>query len=155
MSVIALLAALAAAVADVGTPTGGGIVIDIFDMQWWQAIGAFAVLLGLSPAPWITALATGRLLFRADLEARLAERDKAYVELSASKDREHAAILAEREARYADQKRASDVNALAADTERKRADGLTEAVLEVVEVVRGNNHLIGSVVEVAREATSQ
>lgn len=147
-----IAATLFAALADVTTPPTQGIVIDVFDVQWWQAVGAVLILLGLSPAPWITALATGRLLFRNDLESRLAERDRAHTALMESKDREHAAILAERETRYSDTKAASAANALAAETERKRADGLTEAVLEVVDVVRGNNHLIESVATVAREA---
>lgn len=127
---------------------------DFLDIQWWQALGALLVALGLSPAPWLTMLATGRLLFRSDLDARLAERDRVHTAAMAAKEVSHQAILDERERRYDDQKRTSDNNAVAAETERRRADALAEGVLEVVDVMKAANHYMAAVDEVAREAQS-
>lgn len=52
-------------------------------LEWWQGLAAVLVALGLSPAPWIIALLSNRLMTRGqhndrvtDLKAELAAKDR-------------------------------------------------------------------------------
>lgn len=145
-------------------PAGGGIYVDLLNIQWWQAVVALLVALGLSPAPWLTAMATGRLLFRGDLAERIAERDKAHAAALAERDRTHAAALAERdryhaallaahEARYADLETSNTRNVEAAQQERQRADKATATLESVAEALEANSHIMAALRDVGAEAT--
>lgn len=125
-------------------PSGGGLYLDLLNIQWWQGILAILVALGLSPAPWLTAMATGRLLFRGDLAERLAERDK-----------HHAALLAAQEARYADLEASNNRNVEAAQQERMRADQATAALEKVAEALEANSHIMSAFRDIATEAAAQ
>lgn len=51
-----------------------GIFLDLSNIQWWQSVVAILGLLGLSPAPWILGLATGRIQFAGPAEKAYASR---------------------------------------------------------------------------------
>lgn len=125
-------------------PGGGGIYLDLLNLQWWQVLVGILVALGMSPAPWITALATGRLLFRGDLDQRLKERDIAHEKALAQRDAYHNAILAERDARYAELQESNKANADAARQERDRADRATGQLSEVTEALEASSHIMAA-----------
>lgn len=123
---------------------GGGFYVDLLNLQWWQALIGIVVALGLSPAPWITALATGRLLFRADLDERLRKRDQEHEKALESQKSYYEALLVGKDERYADLKSANEANAQAAIRERERAEEITDVALELSDIVRANNHFLES-----------
>ena len=127
-----------------GVEGGGGFYIDLLNLQWWQALLAIIVALGLSPAPWITAVATGRLLFRADLERQLARSDREHEKAFSQQKDYYEALLAERKGRYDELAVANQVNTNAALKERERADEITDTLLEVSAVIEANNHFLES-----------
>lgn len=129
-----------------GTASGTGIYIDFTNMQPWQWIGAALIFLGISPAPWITALATGRLLFRADLEARLKVAEQNYENLLAEEARHHIAMLKEVEGRYAEAKDALT-------TERGRNEKLTDALEDSTKALEVMNTALIEFNKVAKKAT--
>ena len=157
---------LSAAAVFASTGGASGLYIDLLDIQWWQAILAIATALGLSGAPWLTALAAGRLLFRADLERQLAGKDKEHARAQAEKDANHARAMAEQKEhyealrrldaeRYGELKESNAANVLAAQAERQRADEVTDAALEVVDVVRANSHIMESFHQAAKIADGE
>lgn len=122
----------------------GGFYVDLLNLQWWQAIIALIVALGISPAPWITALAAGRLLFRADLERQLAKSDTEHEKALAQQKDFYDALLADRKERYDDLVAANNANAQAAARGQERADELTDTLLEFGGLVEANNHFLAS-----------
>lgn len=159
MGMLALTAAATAWAFVSGTPTdsGGGLYLDVLNLQWWQAIMAIAVALGVSPAPWITALATGRLLFRADLERQIKKSDTEHEKALAQQKAYYEALLQNKDQRYAELSTANQGNVQAAAAERDRANEITDAALEMAEVIRANNHFLESFGQAQRiaEGTAQ
>lgn len=149
---------LAQFVASGSTPDAPSIVIDLLDLQWWQALLAIIGVLGLSPAPWLLGLAAGKIQFstpaRADFDRQLKDKDAAHERELAGKDAYYSALLAGKDQRYADLEKANDANREAARRHEDRADQLTEAVLEVAEIVQQNTHIVESFNEVTREVVS-
>lgn len=64
----------------------------------------------------------------------------------------HAAILVAKEAAYAEMKGQRDYYREARIEERDRAEKATNALGEMVDVVKANNHFMGEFVQVAKEA---
>lgn len=127
-------------------PGNGGMWVNLLNVEWWQALGLGAIVLAGSFVPWVTALSAGRLLFRADLERQLAERDKAHAAAMAEKDRNHNALLEERAKAYA-------LTQQALATEQDRNERLTDALGESTEALRVMNHALIEFNEVAKKAT--
>lgn len=154
------LAVIAASVmADVTDPTTPrGLVLDFANLAWWQALLGVIFALGLSPAPWITGLAMGRLQFaaaaRRDFERQLREQVEMHGRELGAKDVYYGALLDGKDQRYADLKEASTKNAEAAERERRRADEVTDAALDMTEALQASTHVIASVNQIAREAVS-
>jgi hemoglobin-like flavoprotein len=115
------------------------VVVDLLNLQWWQAAVGVLVALGLSPAPWLAALATGRLQFAAPA---LAEKERALAE----QKRHYEALIAEKD-------KTSETNRIAAEKNKDRADQVTDAALGMAKVIEANTHVIASVNEIAREAS--
>lgn len=134
--------------ADVNNPNGPSLVIDVFDLQWYQTLSLLLAGLGLSPAPWLLGLATNRIQFTGPANA---EKNRALEE----QKRHYDALLAVEIKRYDALDKSNEKNASAAETERKRADYVTDAILEIKDVVEANTHVIASVHQVAREAQGQ
>jgi hypothetical protein len=143
-AIIASTGSMVGAMADVNP--GPTLMVDLFDLQWYQSLGLLLAGLGLSPAPWLLGLATNRIQFTGPAEK---EKQRALEE----QKRHYEALLASEARRYSDLEKSNEQNAAAAKTERTRADFVTDAVLEIKEVVEANTHVIASVHQVAREAT--
>lgn len=129
-----------------GTPDqgSGGLFIDVLNLQWWQVLVGGAVALGLSPAPWITALATGRLLFRADLERQLKAKDEEHARAIAQAQSNYETLRAVDRERYDELKLAHATTALALEAERSRSDEVTDGLLGMGAVVEANTHVLQS-----------
>jgi hypothetical protein len=134
-----ILAAWSAVAESGGQDAPGGVVVDLLNLQWWQAAVGVLVALGLSPAPWLAALATGRLQFAAPA---LAEKERALAE----QKRHYEALIAEKD-------KTSETNRIAAEKNKDRADQVTDAALGMAKVIEANTHVIASVNEIAREAS--
>jgi len=134
---------------------GGGLYIDLLDIQWWQAVLALAGALGVSGAPWLTALAAGRLLFRADLERQLKEKDANHERAMLEQKQHYDALRSLDAERYGELKESNAANVQAAQAERRRADEVTDAALEVVDVVRANSHIMESFHQAAKIVDSE
>lgn len=134
------------------------VTIDLLDLQWWQALIAILGILGLSPAPWLLGLAAGRIQFsgpaRKDFDRQLKDKDDAHARELAAKDVYYNALLVGKDQRYADLEKANEANREAARRHEARADNLTEAVLEVAEIVQQNTHVVESFDQVTREAVN-
>jgi hypothetical protein len=134
---ISLLLMLMNVLTDGGAPPPptSGIYLDFANLSFWQWLGGVIVLLGISPAPWITALATGRLLFRADLNARLAVAKENYEKsLQEAQDHHDELMTVERE-RYSLLERARD-------TERERNEKLTDALEDSTRAVEATTSVL-------------
>lgn len=140
-----MLTLVSALLAEVGPSPSPGIYLDVNNLQWWQALGGLLVLLGVSPAPWITALATGRLLFRADLERQLIEKDKVHVDAMEVERRATAALLEECKAAYS-------ITQQALDEERERNAKLTAALADSTAAMEVTNHALTEFNEIAKRA---
>jgi hypothetical protein len=103
-------------------------------------------VLGLSPAPWILGLAVGRIQFTKVADALHARE-------LAEQSRHYEALLAVEASRYAELTVTNKANADAVEKHRGRAEEVTDAALQMTEVVAANSHLIAQLNAVAREAT--
>ncbi|QNJ55969.1 membrane protein [Microbacterium phage Rasputia] len=129
-----------------GTPENGTLIIDLLNMQWWQALIGIAAGLGLSPAPWILGLATNKIQFTAAANAAYAAREadlKAY----------HADVVKRLEQRYSDLEETNDKNVEALTAQKDRADKATSAVFETTEALRQASHVIEELRLAAQEVT--
>lgn len=138
MWLTALLSTTLTVLADGGQAPQPGLVVDLLNLQWWQALVGIVGLLGLSPAPWLLGLATNRIQFTAPAQA---EKQRALDE----KDRHYQALIAEKD-------KTSEGYRLAAEKNKERADHVTDAALDMTRVIEANTHVIASVNEIAREA---
>lgn len=160
------LSTTAVVLADVVDPIddqpGQGVYLDLLNLQWWQALLGIAAAAGLSPAPWILGLATGKIQFsgpaREDLKATLAAKDEVHAAATAALvaahttevknlTTYHADLMAVKDERYAEAVRAADI-------EKQRADSLESLFTELAGVLKANVHVLGSLNEVAREAAA-
>lgn len=142
------------------------VLIDIANLQWWQQLFGIIAIIGLSPAPWLLGVATGRIQFTAPAAKNYAERT---AELKAAqaltleeKDKTHSASMAELvkhhtelrnidAARYEEMKASRDGYRTATKEQRARADAATEAVGRAVEAVDTMNHFLSSLDQVINE----
>lgn len=85
------------------------MTIDLANLEWWQTLVGIIGVIGLSPAPWITALLLNKLMTRAQHEDRVKDL----------KERTTAAETRE------------GIQYQRAETERGRADGLAVKVGEL------------------------
>ncbi len=133
-------------VTEVNDGGGGGVVIDLLNLQWWQTLIALLAAAGLSPAPWILGLATNKIQFTAVADAtyekRLAELQAYHEDLSRVKDQ-----------RYADLEATAKKNEQAVQIERERADNATKALAESTDVARMATHVIEEMRQAAQEVT--
>jgi len=167
-----LIAGLAMHIVTAEAGSGGDttpqLVIDLFNLQWWQALGALAVALGLSPAPWILGLAVNRLQFTKTAEAahqreidemkaaherELTARERSYESQRAQLLEYHGTVIAAKEQRYADLERTNQRNVEVAESQRKRADEVTAALAESTKAVQMTNHVLEELRRSAEEAT--
>lgn len=128
------------------SPPTNGVYIDFSNMQPWQWVGGVLLFLGISPAPWITALATGRLLFRADLDSRLKVAQENYEKALTEERRFREALSEAVEARYA-------VSQDALSTERGRNEKLTDALEDSTKALEVMNGALLEFNKVAKKAT--
>ncbi|MDF2915906.1 MAG: hypothetical protein K0S70_123 [Microbacterium sp.] len=137
-------AMILSAVALAAVGGGTGVYVDLLNLQWWQAVLGIGAALGVSGAPWLTALAAGRLLFRADLDRQLKKSDEEHAKAMAQQKDYYEALREIDKQHYGELKESNIANAIAAQTERKRADDVTDAVLEVGAVLEANTHALNS-----------
>lgn len=127
-----------------GAGTGGGLNIDLMDMQWWQALIAILGILGLSPAPWILGLATNKIQFTSTADANYALRSK---EMSDNYD----ALVAVKDQRYADLEATVAKTEQAAATDKQTAAIATGALAESTEVTKMAIHVVQELRQAAQE----
>ena len=128
-----------------GTGGGGGeLVINLLDLQWWQALSAILVAAGLSPAPWILGLATNKIQFTAVAEANY---DKRLAEVN----QHHDDLVAVKDQRYADLEATAQKNEQALEIEKNRADAATAALIESTQVAKMTVHVIEELRQAAQE----
>lgn len=141
--------------AEVNPGGNPSLVVDLLNLQWWQALLAILGVLGLSPAPWLLGLAANRIGFtapmRADFKRQMDDMAEAHKRELAGKDAYYGALLTGKDERYADLQKTNDANSKAVVKERDRADVVTDAAFEVVEALRANTHVIASIRELAEE----
>lgn len=132
---------------------GGGMYVDLLNLQWWQAVGAIIAALGLSPAPWLLGLAANRIQFtnvaRKDFERQIAEMTAAHARELTARDAYHQGLMTGQLQRYSDLERSNASNIAAAERERARADEVTDAALELGEILQANTHVMASLHEAA------
>lgn len=134
---------------------GGGAVIDLLDLQWWQGLVAIIGILGLSPAPWLLGLVSGKIQFtgRADLahQRELTARSEAFDREKAALVAYHTDVLAARDQRYADLQAAKTAIEDAYELQRKRSEQMADALTDSTEVLRVTNHVLVEFTKAARE----
>lgn len=145
--VTAVMSLIAHAAGEEGTTPGNGtVVIDLLNMQWWQGLSALIVALGLSPAPWILGLATGKIQFTATADAahqrELAARKEAYEEQVEQNQKYHETVLASRDERYQDLVKANQRNIEVAEQQKQRGDKLEAALAQSTAVIGQTNHIL-------------
>ncbi|AYD87375.1 hypothetical protein SEA_VALENTINIPUFF_80 [Microbacterium phage ValentiniPuff] len=140
-----------------GTPQNGTLVIDLLNMQWWQALGAFIAALGISPAPWLLGLATGKIQFTSTADAaharELAAREKAYEDQLAQMEKYHGTVVAQKDERYDDLVRTNARNIEVADQQKARGDKLEDALTQAAVVIEQNSHVLLELKQSAEEVT--
>lgn len=151
---VGILGASRIAMGEVAPDGNGGVFVDIANLQWWQTLLGILGVAGLSPAPWILGLATGKIQFtavaRKDFDRQLVEKDAAHQRELAARDLYHQGLMAGEKQRYADLERANQANTAAAERNRERADEVTDAALEMTKVVEANTHIMRSLKQAER-----
>lgn len=140
---------------DVGGGGAPSLVVDLLDLQWWQALGIFLAGLGLSPAPWILGLAVNRIQFTKVSDAaharELAKAQTAWDAEKANLIAYHDDLMKGKDQRYADLEAANQKNIDAAEQQRLRADKMTEALAESTKAIEGTNYVLHEFVTAAKE----
>lgn len=113
-------------------------------LEWWQTLVAILGVLGLSPAPWLLGLATGRLQFTTPA-------DRVYEARAAELAKHHDEIQAMHLSRYEDMKRSRDGWREAVEVERTRADRATATATEAMEAIKVANHFYEAFTQVTQE----
>lgn len=152
--VVLAIATMGRVVAEVNNG-GGGVVIDLLNMQWWQSLIALLGVAGLSPAPWILGLATNKLQFTAAAEAgyakRAAELNEYHAKRLEERDEYHDNLVAVKDQRYADLEATAQKLEAAEALHRDRADQANAALVESTEVVKMTGHIIQELRQAAQE----
>lgn len=109
----------------------------MLDLEWWQWLVGAVALLGLSPAPWLAALLSGRLITRSTHEGRVTDLKEEIARIERRHDGTVARIVAEkdleREARGVERDRAD----VLADKLSKATDELGATALHLLESIPG------------------
>lgn len=133
------------------------MLIDLADLEWWQALATLIAALGLSPAPWLIGMALGRIQFsapaRAVYDERVADLKTQHADAVKALTTYHAEVLAERDERYDELRTSRDYYREARIVERDRADKVTDQLAEALELARLNTHLLQSLDEATKDAT--
>jgi hypothetical protein len=144
------------------------MVIDLMNLEWWQTLVGILALLGLSPAPWLLGVATGRIQFtapaqrafdervaelKASHEIALAEKDKTHAQLTGELIKHHDELRKGDAERYQEMKLSRDGYRTSTKEQRERADRATETAAQAVEAIDTTNRLLASLNVVAEEAT--
>lgn len=133
------------------------MTVDLANLEWWQALIGILGALGLSPAPWILGLATGRIQFagpaQAVFDARVADLKAQHADAVAALTTYHNTVLEGQAARYAELKESRDYYRTARVEERDRADKVTDQLAEVAELARLAVHAIESLDEASKDVT--
>ena len=131
------------------------MLIDVADLQWWQALLGIITLLGLSPAPWILGLANGKIQFtkpaEAQFQARIDEKDKTQAAAITELVKHHEEIRRLDAENYKEMKSSRDGYRDATAEQRQRADKATEVAVRAVEAVNTTNHVLNSLDQVFKE----
>lgn len=145
-------------------------VIDLLSITWWQGVIGLVGVLGLSPAPWLLGLATGRIQFSApaqkSFDGRVEELKEANRIALAAATAAHTSAIAElvkhheeldkvKDAAHAETKESRDYYRAARIEEAKRADMATDQLADVVEVVKVNMKMLNAIDEAAKDAGTQ
>ena len=120
------------------------VMVDLANLQWWQALIGLITVLGLSPAPWLLGLASGKIQFSAPAQ-------KTYTERIQDLDEHHKHVEAIQVERYADLKESRNYYRDAFNTEHDRANKATETVAEVLDAIKATNHVMSSITIAAEE----
>ena len=123
------------------------VVVDLANLQWWQALIGLITVLGLSPAPWLLGLASGKIQFSAPAQ-------KTYSERIQDMDEHHKQVEGIQAERYADLKESRNYYRDAFNTEHDRANKATETVAEVLDAIKATNHVMSSINIAAEEVAS-
>jgi hypothetical protein len=142
------------------------VIIDLATVQVWQVIVGIIGILGLSPAPWLLGLASGRIQFTApaqkNFDERIGELKASHTLTLTEKDKTHESFTKElvshhedlqtRDAeKYAEMKASRDGYRVATKEQRERADRATDTAAQAVEAVQTTNHLLASLKVVSEE----
>lgn len=131
-------------------------MIDLADLQWWQALLALAAALGLSPAPWILGLALGRIQFagpaQREHEARVNDLKEQHARELASQAAYHSTIIGGKDERYGDLLESREGYKAATVIERNRAEKVTDALAEYSELGKLAVHALNSLEVATKEA---
>ncbi len=115
------------------------MIVDLADLQWWQAAIGIIGALGLSPAPWILGLAFNRIQFtkpaQANFDARVADLKETHKSATQDLRDHHAAQLATINAADADVREQRDEALGAATRTREAYSRLADEFKEVSAVV--------------------
>lgn len=140
-----------------GNSQAGTLIIDLLNMQWWQALIALLGAAGLSPAPWILGLATNRLQFTKAAEAAYEKREQAMRENHAREmaalTAYHEKVLEAKDQRYADLEEIHDQNVEALTAQKERADKVTSAMFGATDALKMTTHVIQELRQAAEEVT--
>ena len=123
------------------------VVVDLANLQWWQALIGLITVLGLSPAPWLLGLASGKIQFSAPAQ-------KTYDERIQDMDEHHKQVEAIHVERYTDLKESRNYYRDAFNAEHDRANKATETVAEVLDAIKATNHVMSSITQAAEEVAS-
>ena len=123
------------------------VVVDLANLQWWQALIGLITVLGLSPAPWLLGLASGKIQFSTPAQ-------KIYADRIQDLDEHHKQVEAIQAERYADLKESRNYYRDAFNTEHDRANKATETVAEVLDAIKATNHVMSSINIAAEEVAS-
>lgn len=128
------------------------MLLDIANLDWWQALVTLLGVLGLSPAPWILGLALGRIQFSAPADrtyaARLGDLKEQHALEVANLVAYHLSIINGKDEHYAELKESRDGYRAATVTERERADKVSDALAEFGELGKLAVHALTALDEV-------
>lgn len=131
------------------------MLIDLANLEWWQTLIGILGVLGLSPAPWLLGMATGKIQFTApaavQAEKRVSDIKEANVEQVKSLVLYHDGIIKAKDDRYADLLESRNGYKAAVVVERDRAEKSTEMLGDFTELGKLAIHALTALDEAVRE----